>query len=73
MNIPDPLSEARKHLADAINQTQIAYAAPLMVSPWIAMSCLQKAIRRGHEHLALRAENLDKQILTCACPWALLR
>jgi hypothetical protein len=55
MNIPDPLSEARKHLADAINQTQIAYAAPLMVSPWIAMSCLQKAVRRGYEHLALRA------------------
>ena len=28
---------------------------PLNVSPWIAMSLLQKAIRRGQEHLALRA------------------
>jgi hypothetical protein len=28
---------------------------PLVASPWIAMSVLQKAIRRGESHLALRA------------------
>jgi hypothetical protein len=55
MNIPDPLSEARQHLADAIIHARTANAAPLNVSPWIAMSLLQKAIRRGQEHLALRA------------------
>jgi hypothetical protein len=30
-------------------------ANPLQVSPWVAMSLLQKAIRRGREDLALRA------------------
>jgi hypothetical protein len=30
-------------------------ADPLQVSPWVAMSLLQKAIRRGQEDLALRA------------------
>lgn len=29
--------------------------APLKVSPWVAMSLLQKSIRRGHVHLALQA------------------
>jgi hypothetical protein len=29
--------------------------SPLAVSPWVAMSALQKAIRRGREALALRA------------------
>ena len=28
---------------------------PLQVSPWVAMSLMQKAIRRGREDLALRA------------------
>jgi hypothetical protein len=28
---------------------------PLDVSPWLAMSLLQEAIRRGHDGLALRA------------------
>jgi len=28
---------------------------PAQASPWVAMSVLQKAIRRGQEHLALRA------------------
>jgi replication-associated recombination protein RarA len=28
---------------------------PLTVSPWVAMSLMQKAIRRGRERLALRA------------------
>ncbi len=52
---PDPLSIARQQLSDAISKSQPATCDPLNVSPWIAMSTLQKAIRRGNEPLALRA------------------
>jgi replication-associated recombination protein RarA len=55
MNKANVLSIARQQLSDAICQDQSPICDPLKVSPWIAMSCLQKAIRRGHEHLALRA------------------
>jgi replication-associated recombination protein RarA len=55
MNGPDPLSAARQQLCDAISNFQTPTCDPLKVSPWIAMSLLQKAIRRGHEQLALRA------------------
>jgi hypothetical protein len=55
MNKPDILSIARQQLCDAISNFQTPTCDPLNVSPWIAMSLLQKAIRRGHEQLALRA------------------
>jgi hypothetical protein len=55
MNGPNPLSIARQKLADAICQYQPPVNTPLNVSPWIAMSALQKAIRRGQDGLAQRA------------------
>jgi hypothetical protein len=55
MNGPDILSIARQKLTDAICQYQPPVNTPLNVSPWIAMSALQKAIRRGHDGLAQRA------------------
>jgi hypothetical protein len=55
MNETDLLDLARQKLTDAISQYQPPIHSPLQVSPWIAMSLLQKAIRRGHEELALRA------------------
>ena len=55
MNKADVLSIARQQLSDAICQDQPPICDPLKVSPWIAMSLLQKAIRRGEERLALRA------------------
>jgi hypothetical protein len=51
----DVLRIARQQLSDAICQDQSPICDPLKVSPWIAMSLLQKAIRRRQEHLALRA------------------
>jgi hypothetical protein len=55
MNKTEALSIARQHLSDAICKDQPPICDPLKVSPWIAMSGLQKAIRRGEERLALRA------------------
>jgi hypothetical protein len=56
MNETDLLGIARQKLTDAISQYQPPIIhTPLKVSPWIAMSLLQKAIRRGEERLALRA------------------
>ena len=55
MNNANVLSIARQQLFDAICQDQPPICDPLRVSPWIAMSLLQKAIRRGEERLALRA------------------
>jgi replication-associated recombination protein RarA len=55
MNKPDVLSIARQQLSEALCQDQPPFCDPLKVSPWIAMSLLQKAIRRGEERLALRA------------------
>jgi hypothetical protein len=55
MNETDLLGIARQKLTDAISQYQTPIHPPLKVSPWIAMSLLQKAIRRGEERLALRA------------------
>lgn len=55
MNKSDPLEIARQQLSGAISNFQTPTCDPLKVSPWIAMSLLQKAIRRGHEQLALRA------------------
>jgi hypothetical protein len=55
MNETDLLGIARQKLTGAISQYQPPIHTPLKVSPWIAMSLLQKAIRRGVEQLALRA------------------
>jgi hypothetical protein len=55
MNKADILSIARQQLSDAICQDRPPICDPLQVSPWIAMSLMQKAIRRGEERLALRA------------------
>jgi hypothetical protein len=51
----DILSIARQQLSDSICNFQVPPCEPLQVSPWVAMSGLQKGIRRGEEHLALRA------------------
>jgi hypothetical protein len=53
MDKPDSI--ARQQICDAISNFQTPTYDPLNVSPWIAMSLLQKANRRGQEHLALRA------------------
>jgi hypothetical protein len=55
MDKSDILSIARQQLSDSICNFQVPPCEPLQVSPWVAMSGLQKAIRRGEEHLALRA------------------
>src|SRR5262249_40027803 len=55
MNKPDILTIARQQLLDAMSDFQTPKCDPLKISPWVAMSLLQKAIRRGHEQLALRA------------------
>src|SRR6266581_1855767 len=55
MNKPNILGIARQQLCEAISNFQTPRCDPLKVSPWIAMSLLQKAIRRGEERLALRA------------------
>ena len=55
MTKTNQLSIARQLLADAIAKSERRTPGPLNVSPWIAMSLLQKAIRRGHEDLALHA------------------
>ena len=55
---PTHSSTARQQvqLADAIFLYQPPQLyAPLNISPWVAMSALQKAIRRGHDELAQRA------------------
>ena len=49
------ISEAQQQLAETIRDFQVPAHSPLNISPWIAMSLMQKAIRRGHEELALRA------------------
>jgi replication-associated recombination protein RarA len=56
MNETDLLDRARQKLTDAISQYQPPIHSPLQVSPWIAMSLLQKSVRRGgEERQALRA------------------
>src|SRR5437763_12998469 len=55
MNKAAVLSIARRQLSDAICQDQPPIGDPLKISPWIAMSLLQKALRRGRKNLACRA------------------
>jgi hypothetical protein len=51
----DSIGIARNKLRDAIAEFQQPPCNPLIVSPWIAMSLLQKAVRRGRKDLASRA------------------
>jgi len=56
MNGPDILALTRDQLFKAVApQGTPPLPDPLPISPWVAMSLLQKAIRRGEENLALRA------------------
>ena len=55
MSNPNILDVARQKLCDAISSFQVPPCDPLTISPWIAMSLMQKAVRRGDEPLALRA------------------
>ena len=55
MNGPVILNNARESLADEIFGYREPKPAPLKISPWLAMSLLQKAIRRGEDQLAQRA------------------
>ncbi|TXM73120.1 hypothetical protein FV218_11870 [Methylobacterium sp. WL69] len=53
---PDVLADFRDQLGKQIaSRPQLPAFDPLPVSPWIAMSLLQKAIRRGLPRLALQA------------------
>ncbi len=49
------ISTAREELAEAVSSGPVSPPSPIACSPWVAMSTLQKAIRRGVEDLALRA------------------
>ncbi|MFT4095753.1 MAG: hypothetical protein QM651_01430 [Rhodoblastus sp.] len=56
MNGPDILAHHRNRLARKIAEREHRPDLdPLPASPWVAMSVLQKAIRRGREGFALRA------------------
>jgi hypothetical protein len=55
MNGPIILNNAREQLADEIFAYREPKPAPLKISPWLAMSLLQKAIRRGESDLAQHA------------------
>src|SRR5436190_13862335 len=55
MNGPFILNDAREQLADEIFTYCEPQPAPLRISPWLAMSLLQKAIRRGESELAQHA------------------
>jgi hypothetical protein len=55
MTEPDSIGSAKIQVRDAIAEFQPPYCHPLSISPWVAMSLLQKAIRRGRKDLALRA------------------
>jgi replication-associated recombination protein RarA len=55
MNGPVILNDAREQLADEIFGYREPKPSPLKISPWHAMSLLQKAIRRGECELAQHA------------------
>jgi len=55
MNGPVILNNAREQLADEIFTYRAPKPSPLKISPWLAMSLLQKAIRRGEDQLAQQA------------------
>jgi hypothetical protein len=49
------ISIAREELAEAVSSGPISPPSPIACSPWVAMSLMQKAVRRGREDLALSA------------------
>jgi|tagenome__1003787_1003787.scaffolds.fasta_scaffold20936708_3 hypothetical protein len=55
MNGPIILNDAREELADEIFAYREPNPAPLKISPWLAMSLLQKSIRRGEGDQAQHA------------------
>jgi hypothetical protein len=55
MNGPIILNNAREQLADEIFAYREPKFSPLKISPWLAMSLLQKAIRRGEREFSQRA------------------
>ncbi len=55
MNGPIILNKVRQQLADEISDYREPDPVPLPISPWLSMSALQKAIRRGEGELAQRA------------------
>jgi hypothetical protein len=55
MNGLEIMAEARQRLRQSGSEYSPPICKPFAVSPWIAMSLLQKSIRRGNEELALRA------------------
>jgi hypothetical protein len=55
MNGPIILNNAREQLADEIFAYREPNPSPLKISPWLGMSLLQKAIRRGESELAQQA------------------
>lgn len=55
MNGPIILNNARELLADQVVTYREPKLTPLRISPWLAMSLLQKAIRRGESEWAQRA------------------
>jgi len=58
MDKDDVLGTARRQLTEAIAEFQAPPCNPLVISPWVAMSVAQKAIRRGHKDLALLAKTV---------------
>jgi hypothetical protein len=55
MTGPDSIGIARTQLRHAVTEFQPPPCKPLTISPWVAMSLLQKATRRGCKDLALQA------------------
>lgn len=53
MNGPTIIDHFRNQLADNIGTSALPRPRPLDTDPYLAMSLMQKAIRRGHEELAL--------------------
>jgi len=51
----DVLHHGFSHLSDAMAEFQPPQCDPLTISPWVAMSLMQKALRRGRKDLAFRA------------------
>jgi hypothetical protein len=52
MNGPIILNDAREQLADEILAYREPNPSPLKISPWLAMSLLQKAVRQGESELS---------------------
>ena len=55
MTEPDSIGTARTRLCEAVAEFQTPLCDTLTISPWVAMSLMQKAIRRGRKDVALRA------------------